>query len=734
LQIAFSGLHFMVRVVQGNALQFFTLMTKGNNEHQQLSPVIIQMYALRETQFLGHQPEAEEYSRSWLNINNKLNCTEKNPSHFLGELFRREAGEDDPNWFNHDFAFINNHGELCRFMVVYNPEDLSQWALGLMKNTYLAAPQQNLMILTSLDYSPLLHPDINESPLDLANHSLAEDADNPFITELIYKILDLNSGLINPHYQRILPLLSTLSLRKKTELKNLLIDAISQDKLWAENEILDRIIKYGINISSGLFAECLNGSAGLKEAMGIIPFGADEQVNKNSLEVIISCYENGRLIPFPKHYLMNKILPQIKGHANRHPFLWNETQIKLIPYLIESRWFDLATKVLGKKYYQVVYHLFQMGLSEKLPQFFKLKEKRTRLDSIAELNRDDIQKASLIFWIESDLSEEEFTHLVHEMKRYPLLASTLCSLFKTNEYTIPALMQIAKDPQLHLAKSVAVHCRKLENVASLVKKLNLEELHLLIESLQVINQLDISESIYQLIGRKDSNGRIARLILPSLSNIENLQHQETLVNILYTELTPGISKLNQEIEVLTDEWLRNQAKELKNRIICAQQVQNLKCEPALVSLAAADTLKARRFREVMFGVGEKTKAIQAKLSQKDRIAYGRWQEKEQGYLKKLYEIAWEAITTNNFNPRLHNDLENAKKDILAIVDPQENTSLKLALLIISNLVISLCTLFIANAVNKKCTGSYTFFTQSRYERLVISSHKNMEDQLKKPLA
>ncbi|HHF0526160.1 TPA: hypothetical protein ACTUT5_001942 [Legionella anisa] len=662
------------------------------------------------------------------------NMTAGNLSYLFGPEPLRKEKEDSEvykaNLGRQDFAYINDAGEDCGIMVMYRKDDPKQWVLGLIKNGHAGPQTREIICVSSFDLTPYirsLDAGVTVSPVS-SIEPLLQQIGSAIPGFLLQNAVHENNE-INLRFHRITLLMRKLQVAQETATLRELIPfaELNLSALFAENPALDLLFQYKIldelPLSVSLLKELLSESSPLrKEIQGIQSiFTDDERINKSLLKMLIVFYEKGILEQNRKLLTNLELIRKFSGYMK------DETQIKLIPFLIQQSYpDDLIQVILSEEaYYRAIDSLVELepALTEDVPKFFKeSKPKRDELKLILSIPEEDCRRLCLIFWVKGSLSEDGYQQIIAATKKYPLLASSLVALDQTKTVTIEELEKLALNPHQHLQKSIAYHFAKefqeLHDVTSRLRKLTLDELKAASTALLLLKKSGITAPLqtYHLVLEKDNKGQALRLLLPQLANVED-KTRTLLMEVLYSGVVHGIQTQGNKVLAIKDPVQLALAKSLRERFICVRQMQDLKLRKELIELAARDeSEEAARFRQVILRVEAQCKIIHERLagSKSSSEMHKKWKGAEETYRKTLYNLSYDALMNPYADVRP--TLKNAEKEVLKIVDPEIESDLYRflynALMVIANIIS--CIPFAApNAYKYYKTGNFWFFNQSR---------------------
>ncbi|KTD00520.1 hypothetical protein [Fluoribacter gormanii] len=722
----------MPYIVQGNAQQIFHAFGQDWAIAEQKDDTkVIHREVIN---FLGSIPHAIRHLNIWQKQVSGThflqgNMTAGNLAYLFGPDPLKKKDERSENCHAHlirqDFAYIDDAGEDCGLIVMYRQDDPKQWVIGLMKKGHAVPQDREIICAASFDLQPFIKaPDsgvtVSSAPsLDLLLNQLGSAL--PYF--LLQNAVKKDNG-INLRFQRVALLMRRLQGGQDPETVRTAIpfSELNLSALFAENPALDLILHSKIldkfSLPVRIIKDLLSPSSQLcKEILGI-QFTDDERINKSLLKITIIFYEQG-ILEQNRNLLKN--LEFIKKFSG---FMWNETQIKLLPFLIQQNYpEDLIRLILSNEaYYQALDSLVTLepALTEDVPEFFKDPKKLEELNFIHSQHDDDCKRICLIFWVKGFLSADGYQQIIDATNDYPLLASTLVALDQTKTYSIQELERLALAPRSHLNESIRHHFEKelkdLQDVPARLRKLKSLELEAASKALLLLRKSGvIMPEAYHWVLNEAHKGQALRLFLPQLEHIEE-STRKVLIEVLYAGVINGIPTQGKRVLAIKDSRQLALAKSLGERFICVRQMQDLKLKNEMVELAAIEeSEEAQRFRHVIMRVEAQCKIIHERLSGavSDREMLEKWKQAEESYRKTLYSITYKAI----MNPEVKLDvcakLKIAENKILDIVDPKIDSDIYKAIIVLANIVISVCSLLGANGYKYHKTGNFWFFNQTR---------------------
>ncbi|KTD62453.1 hypothetical protein [Legionella shakespearei] len=705
----------MAFLVQGNAEQIFQAfgqdcVIKVYDDADDLSTI---NKDLPRTPFLGTEAQAKTFINTWRTgkVFSQGNTSGGSLCLLLGNenppLMQKDEEIMDyaANYVRDDFGFVNDKQEPCGLMLLYRRDHPDQWLLGFTVNSHLEPKDRTVILLSGFDLAPYIKSNMHGVKVvqtDVFDNPLMEQIDLPIIRDFLQNKIKAEQEEIDPDFAE-LSLLPTFI--RNTELNPELVNP---------NRARDLIIQYKLHLSPVLLRDYLSENGKLRPVLEGLTLTEDEALDKSILQMVLVFYKDG-------------VLEQSQNVLQNHDFIrdmralmWDEEQIRLLPVLVTKPYSrDLVQSILiNPAYYHSYALLAELGITQHFQEYFAYPEKKEQLSFIDALGDENSKKLCLIFWGKGHFTLQELKELVAATEKYPMLAATLIDLDQTKTViSIKELQKLALRPQIHLQKSIAYHYsaefKDYQLKKSDLKNLDEKELIELSRSLDVLRKAGITQAdAYKLVLKQNNQGQILRMFLPGLALVENTNHRNELINLLYKGIQKGIPTQGKAVLEMKDTELLPLAQDLYTRYICVNQMQELKFNNEIVALAAANNVQSDRFRQIILKVEAQCKGIHERLlkSSSDRDKVGKWQRADEEYRKTIYCIAYDGITQSgvDLSARIHE----AEKNILNIVDPEITSWLQKVLIVIANILITTFTLGFANDVKKRNTGNYWFFTQT----------------------
>lgn len=732
--------------VQGNAQQIFHAFGQDWAIAEKKDDTKIVYRDFPAVNFLGTVQQAIRHFKIWYTQSQgkyylQGNMTAGNSAFLFGPNPLKKEGEDPDvshtNLVRQSFSYVNDAGENCGLLVMYRKDDPTQWVMVLGKNGHAVPQDRSIFCLSSFDLSPFIKVPNSGVAVSVVPsvEPLLQQLGSTLPRSLLQHAVN-GDNAINLRVQRIALLMRKLQVNEESvTLRGPIPFAeLNLPALFADNLALDRIVQYKIQDEFPLSGNTLKDlladpPSPLRQELEALQFTDDERINKSLLKIIIVFYEKG-LLQQNRQLLTNRELIN-KFSA----YMWDETQIKLIPFLIEQEYSDEEIRLIlsNAAYYQALNRLIDLepALAIEAKECFKDPAKLAELMTIHNFPDEDCKRLCLIFWVKEnelgkELSVDAYQHIRAEAEAYPLMASSLVALDQTKTIDIKKLEQHVLDPHLHLQDSIKHHfAKEFEGYAALgarLYQLNTQELLAANTALLLLRKTGgITPQEYQLVLGKDNKGHALRLLLPQLAHIEDETHRKTLIKVLYAGVI-GVQTQGHQVQDIKDPQQLVLAQCLRERFICVTLMQNfalmsdVKHKAAMVELAAEESERANRFRQVILQVEAQCNVISERLSSSESYQkmHGEWKKAQESYRKKLYMLAYDGLM--NPHTKVRTRLQAAEKDILKIVDPQLEPGIYKdvidVLIAIANILIAACSLTVANRLKHHWTGNFWFFNQS----------------------
>lgn len=706
----------MAFLVQGNAYQIFQAF--GRDEFLKVTDGADDLHVINldlpRTPFFGTEAQVKNFIDTWRT--GKMYSQGNISGGVLSLLLitntapLMKENEETPdyvaNYVREDFGFVNDKQEPCGLMLMYRRDNPNQWLLGYTVNSHLEPKDRTVMLLSGFDLTPYIKSKMHGVEVvqtDVFNNPLMEQIDLPIIRDFLHNKIKGEQEEIDPDFAELSSL--PCFIRNTEDAPELTEPSLAREL----------IIKYKLHLSPVLLRDYLSTSGKLRQILEHIVLTDDEALNKSILQMVLVFYKDGVLEQHQNFLLNHDFIRDMRA------LMWDEEQIRLLPVLITKPYSrDLVQSILiNPAYYRSYASLVSLGITQHFQEYFADPIKQEQLRFIDALSDEACKKLCLIFWAKGNFSLNELKQIIAATQKYPMLATTLIDLDQTKTVIlIKDLQKLALKPQIHLQKSIAYHYaaefKAYQLKKSDLKSLDEKELIELSKSLDVLKTAGVSQAdAYRLVSKQNNQGQILRLFLPGLSLIENVNHRNELINLLYKGIQKGIPTQGKAVLEIKDPQLLPLAQDLCKRYICVNQMQELKFNNSIITLAAAaNNPQADRFRQVILRVEAQCKGIHERLlkSSSDRVQGGKWQRADEEYRKTIYCIAYDGITQSGTD--LYARIHEAERNILNIVDPEITSWLQKVLIVIANILITAFTLGFANDIKKRNTGNFWFFTQT----------------------
>jgi hypothetical protein len=484
--------------------------------------------------------------------------------------------------------------------------------------------------------------------------------------------------------------------------------------LFAPNLAIDLMIQYGQKknpLSFALLKNLLSSPSDLSKEIEAFPFTSNKDLNKQLLRSLILFYKKGILQEYKRFLYDSQYVKKFGA------YLWDDRQILIFPFLLARNYDEqfIFSILSNEVYYSNLYYLIDKdpGLIQDIPQFFKDENQLKALKFFHKLEDKKQALLCLIFWVKwkEPLSLDEYKAILKAAKDYPLLAPTLVELDRI--ISIENLKELVFNPLEHLPLCIKHYfAEELKTCSSLDRDLSrlvdLEQLNTVSTCLLILKNSGIKEGRnYSYILKNDDKGRMLHLFLPQLGHIENKKERVLLINLLYAGIQ-GLQTQGKEVLALKYTKLSAMGACFQERFICMKHIEHLNLGKECSDLVIEEhSEKARLFRQVILRVKNQCKIIYDGLPQEVRQ---KWNLEEKNYLKTLYSIAYNQLMHPEVE--IDSELKQAKDRVLKLVDPEIKSDLYKALIVISNILITILSLGIAPSVRYYQKGDPWFFNHT----------------------
>jgi hypothetical protein len=470
-------------------------------------------------------------------------------------------------------------------------------------------------------------------------------------------------------------------------------------------------------------------NSGLQQEIERLPEEDNKELYKAKLQMLIVWYEAKSLDKNRAILADSTLVWKLSG------LIWDDLQIKIIPYLFEQKlhFEDIQHILFNEAFYKAANTLLELKFTQAFPKHIPNPEKRELLKLINSIKDESSRKLCLVFWVkEPGLNPDILHRIVEKLKAYPLLAETLLALDSTGNFHIKELFELMFDPKRQFIESIFHHYQEEFREYSLKKAklshLSEQELDSLAKSFKVLEDNNYkTKEVYKVLIEEGVEAKILRQFLPGISEIPNPEYRKKLIQLLQIGVTNGFVIQGLKIAEITDPNLLALAKDLSERFICFKQLHTLKLKPEMVEFAGKQNdPNAQRFRQVIMKVEEECKIALKRLSEspKDKVVCSAWQKIESDYRLTLYSIAYDAVV-RGASEDLKDRLKFAEMNTLEVVDPEIKQPLQLLLIVLANILITAFSLGYANRIKEKNTGNYWFFTQTKTGEEIRALHKDI---------
>lgn len=272
----------------------------------------------------------------------------------------------------------------------------------------------------------------------------------------------------------------------------------------------------------------------------------------------------------------------------------------------------------------------------------------------------------------------------------------------------------------------------------------------LVNSYNILKDLTVCSpnTYYLLVAQNDFKGKLLCLFLPTFAkykvndnakdkNIKRTKCQ-SLIDLLYVGVMDGAISQRNRIQELTDPVLKQQAQELHECFLCAQQMESLGFDKKVLEFAIGNDVGAVKLRQIIFKVEDVSDKILARVSasseasRSEKIAS--WKAALDTYKEALYRIAYRGLKKEgalDFEG-VCEAIATEEALILEKVDPDDKSWLEKALIVMANIVISAFTFGVANYIKGMRTKNYFFFTESPSGEEVRALNSDIKAFIRKP--
>ncbi|MDR3442599.1 MAG: hypothetical protein P4L65_06235 [Legionella sp.] len=485
----------MLYSVKGNAKQIFGGFNYPELVEETSSRGIIKKDLFSRTNFLGTEAQAKQYVTLWQQSDLEQHYAQGNMSAgilscLLARLsFEEELQDQDHKKYVYEhFAYLDDKQQTSGLIVLYRPDEPSQWMIGLIKNPQAAPEAREVLLLSSFDLSVCIeNPEFELSVVStsFANNPLMEQLNSSLIRDLLHHAIT-DEGVVNSHFSRLRLVLQTIhAARAEGTLKNPInFSELAWSQLFAENRVLDLFVQYNIPLSFTMLKDCLQENSLLVKELLLIGPCEDKKLYENLIRMTLVFYAENTLESNRELLNNRELINKLGG------FMWDKTQISLIPFML-SKAYDVQLMQLilsDDVYYNAVNRLVQLGWTASIPvQFDKERldnEKRSLLTYINQLPDEDSKMLCMIFFLKATtLTLDGYKEIAAMAERYPLMSVALVALDKTGTIIngIDGLRELIANPQEHLKESIKFHffskaTDKFALKKSDFKKLTIDEL------------------------------------------------------------------------------------------------------------------------------------------------------------------------------------------------------------------------------------------------------------------
>ncbi|MFA6301828.1 MAG: hypothetical protein WC627_01680 [Legionella sp.] len=733
----------MPYLVKGNAQDLFNAFDLSWVIESRIDPSANHINLdLPRSKFLGTEQQARHHIKTWKTKGKADYYMQGNMSAanlyllFGPDHIFYKAKHEEENWKQNYIyfhcAFVNDKQELCALSFVCQREDPGFWFMGLIKNTNLVPEQRTVALLSGFELEPYIkNPNANLELRVVApsTASLHTQMSCKLVESLIATTIKADTGEMDLRCARLSLLLRYLDVDNplKPIKDEVSFKELDSKNFFAENSALDLAARYHLDLSATLLMDALSKKGGLRLALAKIKLSADFKRNQNYLRMFLIVYE-ANVLELCKALLVDfKLLTIISN------LLQNPQQRSLIIFILNQKYSnDLLKLVLtDEAYFSPIPALAKYGVLEKdfMDLYFQ-PGKLAELQFIHTVNNEEIKKLCLVFWTKGRLSIGEYKALVKAAKENPGLVKTLLDLDKPGTISIDDLKKCAFDVLKRQVKTI-VHQFAANFEQAGINKQNVKvvsqfnsvaDLNALSRSLTVLKSVTLSDPhrAYSAVLKNDNEGKLVRLFVPQFLDITDIETRRSLLELFFIGITKGPVSQATAMHAFKDKPdVYALAKDLHERYICSQQIQDLHFNDMVVSFTAEKNDEAASFRHIVLRVEEECKRVHRRVGESwdpNRLRIiQEWQNAHEEYRKTLYGLAFDQLKANKkLDPnKLKAKITAAERKVLAIVDAKIHSWLYLSLVVIANIVITALTLGIANSIKHQKSGNFWFFNRAK---------------------
>ena len=546
----------MLYSVKGNAKQIFGGFNYPELVEETSSRGILKKDLFSRTNFLGTDAQAKQHVTLWQQSDLEQYYAQGNMSAgilscLLARLsFEEELQDQDHKKYVYEhFAYLDDKQQASGLIVLYRPDEPSQWMIGLIKNPQAAPETREVLLLSSFDLSVCIENPEFKIPVvltELSTSPLMEQLNSSLVRDLLHHAMT-DEGEVTAHFSRLRLVLQTIhSARAGGALNNPInFSELDWSQLFAENRVLDLFVQYNISLSFAMLKDCLQENSLLVKELRQIALCADKKLYENLVRMTLVFYEENTLESnrelLGNHELINKL----------GGFMWDKTQINLIPFMLLKAYdVQLMQLILSDDvYYNAVNRWMKLGWTATIPvQFDKERldnEKRLLLTYINQLPDEDSKMLCMIFFLKATtLTLDGYKEIIAAAERYPLMSAALVALDKTGTIIngIDGLRELITNPQAHLKESIKFHFFSKATDKFVLKKSDIKKL--------TIDELDAASKALSLLKMPVTR---AREPYDQLLNTEMNALSTALLQLKNGELVANANELqilNEELDAV----------------------------------------------------------------------------------------------------------------------------------------------------------------------------------------
>lgn len=422
-------------------------------------------------------------------------------------------------------------------------------------------------------------------------------------------------------------------------------------------------------------------------------------------------------------------------------FCLDERKFGLLSFLLKSKVDpSLYERCLTAEVYgSAVLLLAQLGAKDRIAEFIDDPEHYAALKQIHDLKQEKKQNLCLYFYLQG-LAPDEYLQIVDKLQKLPHLADTLLHLRDKKQYSLEelktvALMSLSYKKEYFLyeydgelsalnvedtedaglgqeAEDAGMNKRTLNafKEATFSEK-DIEELQ---QSFQCLKNSNVKDT--KLLSRllDKEGGKLLRILIPLMKTacLQEHDNMQYLVSRLmqYLDGEKTYAELSQEINLCSDVQLKKETRIILHRLQLIKILEDLELGDEVLRFAAQNKPEALRFCRVMMRVEDEWQQLKQRsegnTEKSDALALV-----EKSYRCDIYQALFNQATKKE--TKLAEDIKAAEEKVKGAVNIDRHPDLRKTMCVIANILSIVFTAGIANAVHKRNTGNFLFFSQPK---------------------